>query len=612
MRNTISFFLRHYLFWLLFFIAFKAAFLMMLLPFDNSIPVSEILTSLAAGYRLDLSVASYLVVIPVLLYLLKIAGNHSFFIKGLHIYYALIIPAALIICVANMIVYQYWGTLINNRAVSFLANPKEMLASASNIMLLGVTIGLTTFSVLLYRIFRKGVIHVANKIEDSVVSGIISMALLVPVVVIALRGGLQLIPVNESAAVYSLHPKLNQAAINPVWYLGHNLRQSGLTEKNPYHFTDSVSAQKITAELLHKSLNDTTAFFNFSHKPNVIIILLESWTADIIEPLGGIKGVTPNFNRLASNGILFSSIYSSGFRTDQALVSVLSGFPSQPKNSIIRFPAKVASLPSLGATLKNYGYTNSFYYGGETGFANMNSYLINSGFHKIISIDDFPSGQRNSKWGVHDGYLFEKHLKDMAESTRPFFSTLLTLSTHEPFEVPIATPFNLQSEPELFKKSAWYTDKCLGDYFEAASKSAWFQNTVFIIMADHGHRLPLNRDYFDPASRRIPLLIYSAALRNEFRGKQIQTLANQHDVAPTLLNQLQIPDTAFKWSVSITDPERNSFVYLSLDMAITWKNERETVIIPFEPGYEIFEGEQTCRDTARAYLQHLYSTFIAM
>ena len=156
----------------------------------------------------------------------------------------------------------------------------------------------------------------------------------------------------------------------------------------------------------------------------------------MVEPLIGDKGVTPFFTSLCDSGLLFTNIYATGRRTDQALPSVISGFPAQPDHSIIRYTDKTEHLPCFTHYFKRKGYTLSFYYGGELGFANMNSYLLYSGFENIISKDAFPSSAMNSKWGAHDEFVFEKILTDIRSEKTPFLSMVLTLTSHEPYEIP--------------------------------------------------------------------------------------------------------------------------------------------------------------------------------
>jgi phosphoglycerol transferase MdoB-like AlkP superfamily enzyme len=430
--------------------------------------------------------------------------------------------------------------------------------------------------------------------------------------VVGIRGGLQLIPVNESSAVFSHENVLNNIAINNLWYLGHNLKQSQAAEKKQFTFYDDSIAEALTSELYACSaICEEEKIFKEKANPNIVIILLESWTADIIEPLGGNKNVTPFFSSLCADGFLFDGIYSSGFRTDQALVSVLSGFPAQPDKSIIRFPAKAEKLPSISNEYKKAGYHTSFYYGGDLEFANMNNYLVSAGIDKIIGIKDFAGEQRNSKWGIHDEIVLARMASSLGKETEPFLSVLLTLSTHEPFEVPVTTPFNGSSEADQFRKAAWYTDYSLKKYFSLVEKQPWYNNTIFILLADHGHRLPENRDFYDPKSRKIPVLLYSSLLNDSLRGTTRKTIGNQNDISSMILGLTGIPSSKFNWSNSLLKTPRFNFAYLSQDNAFTWITTEQTVLIPLKGGISETAAPDSVKKQARAYMQHLYNTFLA-
>ena len=269
---------------------------------------------------------------------------------------------------------------------------------------------------------------------------------------------------------------------------------------------DSKNAKKITDDLFSSRTGSTENILK-NNKPNIVVIVLESWTADIIKALGGEENVTPHFDELSKDGLLFTQMYGSGFRTEQGLISIFSGFPAQPNNSIITSPEKAERLPSLNTELSKQGYQSSFYYGGEVEFANMKSYLLNTNFKKIIDKNNFEKKQLNSKWGAHDEFVFKKQIDGLKAEKEPFFSVVLTLSTHEPFEVTMKTPFNGGEEQELFKKAAYYTDYCLFNYFNEAKKQPWYKKTLFILVADHGHRLPKNRNMDFPEGRRITAMI---------------------------------------------------------------------------------------------------------
>ncbi|MBK7969105.1 MAG: sulfatase-like hydrolase/transferase [Bacteroidetes bacterium] len=610
MKQSLLFFLKHYLFWVLIFIGFRILFLFSQSQSLGDTPLTEIAFSLLAGFQLDISTASYFAIIPFLLTIALIWGGDWIIFNILKVYYLLILFITMILSIGNIIIYKYWGTLLNSRGLAYALQPAEMLASVTDFQLVSGIIVL----IILFFLMRKAYyfyLHPAlAEINGTRLQRLASVCIALPLIVIGIRGGLQLIPVNESAAVFSSNKLLNEAATNNLWYLGHNLKQAGTTNKNPYQwFSDEESIQVVASLYAKKSVPDS--IFNMNHKPNVVLILLESWTADIIEPLGGIAGVTPNFSKLCKEGMLFSAIYSSGFRTDQALVSALSGYPSQPNNSIIRFPSKASQLPSIANVFNENGYQTSFYYGGELGFANMYNYLSVTGFKTITGKEAFEDDVMNSKWGAHDEAVLDRQLSDLKKAQQPFFSTLLTLSTHEPFEVPVNTPFNDPSEPELFKKSAWYTDYCLGKYFEQAKNESWFTNTIFVLVADHGHRLPLNRSFDDPFIRRIPMLIIGNPLRKELKGTQINVIGNQNDLPATLLSALNYNHNEFPWSRDLMVPSQNPFAYLSLDYAISWVHQKGNTVVRLDSKQESQSVDSTENRIAKAYLQQLYKSFLS-
>ena len=188
----------------------------------------------------------------------------------------------------------------------------------------------------------------------------------------------------------------------------------------------------------------------------------------MIGPLGGMPNVTPNINKLSKEGILFSNIYASGDRSDKGIVATISGFPAQSTKSIIKYPLKSQKLPTFSGMLDSVGYHTAFYYGGDPDFASIRSYLFSSKFRTIVSQDDFPKAYRNSKWGVHDEYVFNRLLVDCDTAKGPFLKMFFTLTSHEPFEIPAKPKFIGDDEKTKFLSSVCYTDSCLGDFIRRA------------------------------------------------------------------------------------------------------------------------------------------------
>jgi phosphoglycerol transferase MdoB-like AlkP superfamily enzyme len=298
----------------------------------------------------------------------------------------------------------------------------------------------------------------------------------------------------------------------------------------------------------------------------VVIIQLESFTADVIQSLGGEKGDAPNFEDFINNGVLFDSIYAASDRTDKGIVAILSAFPSQASRTMVIDNSKQEHLPAISNSLINYGYHTSYFYGGDANFMNFKAYLLSHNIDGMIDKFSFDEKEMNSKWGAHDDIVLKRNLKYLGQQKEPFFSYIQTLSNHEPFEVPTKPHFPGEDLPNKFRSTAYYTDASLKAYFDDARKQPWYKNTLFILVADHGHRLPLNHsEPYEPRKYRIPLLFFGDAIKPEYRGTHITKLGNQVDIATTLLTQMGLPHKEFKWSKNLLNPYSKEFAFFDWD-----------------------------------------------
>ena len=221
--------------------------------------------------------------------------------------------------------------------------------------------------------------------------------------------------------------------------------------------------------------------------------------------------------------------------------------------------ANRASCLLFGKMLKDKGYATSFYYGGETAFANMKSYILNGGFDQVIEKSDFPTKHHNSKWGAHDGVVAQKISNDFYIQTQPFFTTWLTLSSHEPYEIPVPSSFRGDAFTTKFLASLNYTDKVLNDFVANCKKQPWWTNTILIIIADHGHILPETGNKRDDF--KIPMLWLGGALNTT--GIVVDKLASQTDLAATLSLQLDTSSNSFPLSRNILDTATKQWAFVT-------------------------------------------------
>lgn len=585
MRHYLLLIIKLFFFWWIIFSINRLLFILFFFQKFDGIGASEIAAAFLHGAALDLSAACYLMVIPALFVMLHMMTSFAWLRSFIFIYSAGVALIASLVCVYDLAIYSDWGTKLTYRAMQYLAFANEGAAftdvSDILVLLILVILQMGIAILLLKRMLNNGS-AVSRLHSPGTVPAFIFSILLTAALILGIRGGWQQIPINESSAYFSQHQVVNDAAVNTLWNAGKKaLDNNKARHSNPYRFLDAGEAESRVNGLYTPSKDSVIQLMNTT-RPNVVIILLESFTASVVASLGGEKDVTPYLDTLIRRGFLFSNIYSQGFRTDQGLASVFSGFPAQPNFSIVMSPEKYASLHFLPGIMADHGYHNSFFYGGETEFANMKAYLLKAGIFRIVDKSSFPAGEMNAKWGAHDGYVFRKQAAAMKNEKTPFLSVILSLSSHEPFTVPMETRFAGSDIPSQFKNSCAYTDLSLKEYFEQVKQEVWYPNTLFILVADHGHLQPRNLSPREPARFHIPLLFFGEVLRPEFRGKRTDCLGMQTDLPATLLSQLQMDAKEFTWSNNLLNPYRNNFAYYTSDDAFGWLNDDGAMLYDFK------------------------------
>ncbi|MFD2146799.1 LTA synthase family protein [Mucilaginibacter antarcticus] len=333
--------------------------------------------------------------------------------------------------------------------------------------------------------------------------------------------------------------------------------------------------------------------------------------------IGGEKGVSPNFENLVKQGVLFSNIYAVGDRTDKGIIAILSAFPSQAIRTIVIDTAKQRKLPSLLTSFGDAGYKTSYFYGGHADYMNFDTYMVHHGVHDIIDRNTMKPSEVGSTWGAFDDVLFGKHLAYMAKQSTPVFSLVQTSTNHEPFVLPVPRHFKGKDVADQFRSTAWFTDSCLNAYFERARTQSWYKNTLFVLVADHGHRLPKSTaGAYDPAKYHIPMLFYGDVLKPEYRGTKITKLGNQVDIAATLLAQLGLPYNQFKWSKNLLNPYTPAFAFFDWDNGFGFITPDQAVSFDSSGQRRIYTKDKS-KDTeanlkkGKAFMQQIYTEYLA-
>ncbi|MEP6596785.1 MAG: LTA synthase family protein [Ginsengibacter sp.] len=531
--------------------------------------------------------------------------------KIISIYTILLVIFISFLTVADLELYKAWGFRLDSSALQYFKSPSEMVASVSSspiVLLLLIFILLGAFFIWLYmKFFAK---YISSPVNTVKILPVIFSLLLLLFLFVPIRGGLQQIPINQSDVYFSDKVFANHAAVNVPWNLMHSLLKKDFDKKNPYrYFSDSI-AQQYLDSLYVPVKNLSTAILSIK-KPNIIFIILEGYTSKLIGCLGGEPGVTPNIDKIAKEGMLFTNIYASGDRSEKGLVALLSGYPTQTTTSIVKTPSKTERLQHLNKILKQQGYHSSFYYGGELAFANIKSYLLNAGYDRLIGKYDFDKKDYNSKWGVHDHVLLTKFITDLKTEKHPFFSTLFTLSSHEPYDVPVKPAFEGNDETTKFKNSFNYTDEAIGDFIEQAKTQSWWDSTLIIMVADHGHRLPGNESNDHPTKFKIPLILTGGALK--LKNGVNNSVGSQTDIAFTLLQQMGLNTDGFKWSKNLLNTMARQFAFyifndgfgfVTPSGAITFDNVSKKII------YKDKDATTEQLNYGKAYMQLSFDDFL--
>lgn len=547
------------------------------------------------GFSIDCSVAGYLTVIPALIAIASLLTAKQWPRTAEKVYYIIISVILSFIFCLDICLYSYWDFRLDATPVFYFAtSPASAMASAEWWQVATGALAVAAIAGICFCLLHFTAGKIKIKAEKSVMS-IIPAVVLLALLFIPIRGGFTVAPMNLSRAYFSDITRVNHAAINPVFSLLYSLsHQNDFASR--YRFMDEKEAQIIVDSLFHaESIASDSAYAPISHtqkggallktgnRPDVYIIILESFSSHLFKSLGG-EDVASGLDSVARQGILFSNFYASGFRTDRGIPAILSGFPAQPTTSIMKYVEKTASLPGIAKELKKIGYETAYYYGGDARFTNMQAYLRNTGFSKLVADSDFPLSERLSKWGVHDHVLFNKLIADIRSQKterRPHLRVLQTSSSHEPFEVPYSNP---RFADNKIKNAFAYTDSCVTRFLCTMHSEGLDRNAIVLLVPDHYGAWPKGLE--DAASRHhIPLILTGGALLRN--NETISTFGSQTDIPAILLGALGIDHSAFEWSRNILNHNGPEFAFY------TEPNELG-VITPDEEA--VFDSE-SCRPT---------------
>lgn len=371
-------------------------------------------------------------------------------------------------------------------------------------------------------------------------------------------------PVNPATVAFSNDPLMNTLPMSSAYTVLYAAIQLKNEQKSLRPYGD-LAEQKVVEDVRRgmalpdaefvsadlPTLHHHHATLRTAHKKNLVIILVESLGGEFVGKLGGLP-LTPQLDQLAQQGIWFDHMYATGTRSVRGIEAVVSGYLPTIARSVVKLPRSQTHFFTIASALHDQGYSTSFIYGGEGQFDNMASFFTGNGFDKAVDQKDYENPVFLGSWGVSDEDLFAKADREFTESHKngPFFSLVFTTSNHTPFEFPDGR-IKLYEQPMYSRNNAVkYTDYAIGEFFRKARKSSYWDDTVFLVIADHNSRV-FGSDLVPIQGFHIPALI----LGKDVAPRVVSRVASQIDMVPTLLSMIGVDALIPATGIDLTRPD---------------------------------------------------------
>lgn len=542
MKSSMIFLLKTFLWTMLVFIIAKVVF-MLACHEGHIFTIADLWQVILHGLTLDISTALYILAVPFLLTMMSVWYKPRWMGITVKVFFGIAAFALALAFIADTSLYPFWGFKLDASCLQYLETPTEAAASVSTGYLIARLIVLVAIAAIIYKGFpdMPDIPDIPDKTDKAGLQGgqslfhcireTILYLLLIPVIIIGIRGGLDESTTNVGQVYFSQDQFLNHSAINPVF----NFLSS--FEKTASNIVDYDYYTQAECDQLMKGLYPTTSVDSdtllTTTRPNIVIILMESAGEVFAQAM-------PRLQQLKKEGIDFADCYANSWRTDRGTVCTYSGYPSFPTSSVMKMPKKSAMMPSIASSLRQEGYQTHYLYGGDINFTNMRGYLIATGWEQLTWKADYTLTEQNTaEWGVRDGITFETLYQMITRKhASPFLFGFSTLSTHQPWDVPIH-----QYDDEILN-AFYYLDQCIGDFVERLRKTPEWNNLLLIFLPDH------SMDFGDCVEtvqlrNKIPMVWAGGAVKEP---RRIEATCNQTDLVATLLAQMRLPYDKFPWS----------------------------------------------------------------
>ncbi|MBX2948500.1 MAG: sulfatase-like hydrolase/transferase [Crocinitomicaceae bacterium] len=557
------------------------------------------------SFRLDMATAGYLSILPGIFLILATTWEAKW---AYRVFAATLLFEAIVcalIHAGEINAYPEWNHKLTGRVFTHLSNPDEVVRTADYGMMFWFFIYAGLEIILAFKLRKWFFPFKTTGWELSALKRTFVTVMTIPVAfatcLLLARGGLQPIPINTDAAIYTNDYVANDLSVNSTYYFAKSFLLYNRTDIDEFipEITDEQAAQ--TQELLYGYNTYHENWILDNKRPNFVFIILESWTGNAMGCLTKTTTATPHFDELTKDGLFFSNIYGVSGTSEIGNSAIFSGYPGVPEISITMQPDKHRKIPCLNEDLEKWGYTSAYLFSGDLKYGNIGGYFTDHGFDHVEDENNFPKSLGKGKLNYYDEDLYDLLIAKMNQLPQPFLQCGFTGSTHSPYDFPNAERFSRFGGVEgKFHNSMLYADSCLYDFLQKAKKQSWYANTVFVFVADHGHASNLQQNPSASAYNRIPLLIWGEPLKQEYKGKTIHKLGSQADIVRTLLYQMGGDYQRYKWAKDLLNPNAPEFALHTINRGYGWVTPKGNFTYHMENKYFV-ENTYSEADTEREF-----------
>lgn len=521
------------------------------------------------GLWFDNVIACYILLLPLVAVWITALFNYTakWLFRSVAVYFILFYSLSFIIAAANIPYFEYFFKIINSSIYNWFGyggTTAGMVFGESSYyfpIFLGilsiVLFGWGVFFLASY-FYRRSETTISRISWKSRLAILPLGAVCVGLCLFGIRGRTGYNPIKVSQAYYCDDPFLNQLGVNPVFNLLTSTLDDNRKENRTLHLMSEQEALKqVQNYLQRKGVADISPIARkveregVPNRKNVVLIFMESMSANLMGSFGSDKKLTPYLDSLYRQSLSFERFYSSGIHTNHGIYSTLFSFPAIMKRNAMK-GSVIPVYSGLPTVLKDNGYCNLFFMTHESQYDNMNAFLRTNGFDEVYAQENYPSEKVVNSFGVQDDFMYQYALpilNEKADTGEPFFTVLLSISNHPPYVIP---PYFHPHSEKLEEQIVEYADWSIRQFMDAAEKQPWFDNTIFVFLGDHGKMVGTPECEMPQSYNHIPLMIYGKdippTVHNGFGG--------QIDVAPTLLGMLNMSYLQNNFGVNLLEEER--------------------------------------------------------